>query len=480
MEEKGHKIPSLLSQLMGKREGLWHWVWESPLTEGNKGQRFLRATFRILFIVYKEFKRNAVTLRASALTYTVILSLVPMLALGTALLKGLGAGNQMRQAAYEMIHKLEEMEKEGKGQPPPATLKGKGTQKTGKPLSSHLRLAVDKVFDYVDHTNFATLGAFGILGLLLTVISVFSKIEESLNAIWRTPRGRPLGRKVMDYLALMILFPIALNVGLAATAALESPTLLSKINHILPFPWLWTLFLSLLPLLVIIATFATLYRFIPNTRVDLKSSLVGGIVGGLGWILVQALYMKLQIGVAKYNAIYGSFATLPLFLLWVYLGWVTFLGGAEMAYAMSTWKTYLPRGEERTPVFSLALAYDIMDGLYQAFKERKVPTERDIAQKMGQPEGVVIPIISKLKERGLIRNIQGEEEGLLPSAPPQEIPAWEIVEAVCGQETPSTLGGLWAKRALEAMKERLYSKKLSGLITHENESPAKEQKDEYL
>ena len=469
MEEKGHKIPSLLSQLMGKREGLWHWVWESPLTEGNKGQRFLRATFRILFIVYKEFKRNAVTLRASALTYTVILSLVPMLALGTALLKGLGAGNQMRQAAYEMIHKLEEMENEGKRPPPPANLKEKGTQKTGKPLSSHLRSAVDKVFDYVDHTNFATLGAFGILGLLLTVISVFSKIEEALNAIWRTPRGRPLGRKVMDYLALMILFPIALNVGLAATATLESPTLLSKMNRFLPFPWLWTLFLSLLPLLVIIATFATLYRFIPNTRVALKSSLVGGVVGGLGWIIVQVIYLKLQIGVAKYNAIYGSFATLPLFLLWVYSGWVTFLVGAEMAYAMSTWKTYLPRGEERTPVFSLALAYDIMDGLYQAFKERKVPTERDIAQKIGQPEGVVIPIISKLKKRGLIRNVQGEEEGLLPSAPSQEILAWEVMEAICGQETPSTLGGLWVKRALEAIKERLFSKKLSELISCKGE-----------
>lgn len=127
-------------------------------------------------------------------------------------------------------------------------------------LAVHLRTAIDQVFDYVDRTNFATLGAIGILGLLFTVISVIGTIEQAMNVIWQAEKGRPWGRKLMDYLALMILLPIAINLGLAAMATLESPALLSRITALLSVLWIAPILLQMLPIAVVVATFTLLYR----------------------------------------------------------------------------------------------------------------------------------------------------------------------------------------------------------------------------
>ncbi len=488
-------IPSA-SQVKEKQKGLLQWIWEPPPPQEGRTRAALKAVLRVLFIVYREFKKDAITLRASALTYAFILSLVPMLALGTAVLKGLGAGDQMKQAAYQMIQKLEVMEESQNPTPPQerpeggekaavpkAPGKGKEektpTQPPQERLSTHLKTAVDKVFAYVDQTNFAALGAFGILGLLLTVISVFSKIEDAMNSIWDTARGRPLGRKVMDYLALMILFPIAVNVGLATQAALESPKLLARVHSLIPLPWLWTVIFGLVPLAIIVITFTILYRFLPNTRVEFKSAVVGGIVGGVGWVLVQALYMKLQIGVAKYNAIYGSFATIPLFLLWVYTGWVVFLTGAEFSYATQVWRAYIPHSYRLSPRQALGLAYDSMTALYSAFSQRKAPTIYDVARAVGQTERVLAPVLEALKKEGLVRSLEeGMDQALVPGAPAEEVKAWEVAEAIMGKENLPTRGGLWAEAGFSAMKARLDTVTLRKIVKKEGleepESPEEE------
>ena len=446
---------------------IWRWIWKKPEERESQAKKALRGILRITHIVILEFRKDAVTLRASALTYAIILSLIPMLALGTAVLKGLGAGDQMRQITYQMIQRMEKMEKSSRPPVPEGASPAPAEQR--KTLASHLKIAADKVFDYVDHTNFAAIGVFGILGLLLTVISIFSKIEQAMNVIWKNPKGRPLGRKVMDYLALMILFPAAVNVGLAAMAALQSPKLLSAAQSIVPFPLMWKLLLNLIPLVIIIATFTILYRFLPNTKVALKNALAGGLAGGIGWIVVQALYMKLQIGVAKYNAIYGSFATIPLFLVWVYLGWVIFLVGAEVSYALQAWRTYVPREEEATPKFSLATAFDILECLYREFTKRNTPKASDLARQVSQSEGVVIPLLEKMMKGGLIREVK-EGEGLVPATPADAVHACEIIDVICGQDAPPTKGGEWANEGIAAMKRSFSSSRLSGIL--EEGSPA--------
>ncbi len=449
---------------------LMAWVWSTPGSDEQKLLKLLRIVIRIHLIVFQEFQRDVITLRASALTFTVVLSLVPMLALGTAVLKGLGAGDQMREVAYKFIDQLElsvakesgEQITSAAGSVPalqPDTDTATATEPAPKGLTVHLRKAVDQIFDYVDRTNFATLGAFGILGLVVAAIFVLGSIEQAMNAIWQAESSRPIGRKIMDYLALMILLPVSINTVMAAMATLQSQALLVRLQGMLPVIWLGPLLLNMIPIVILVATFTILYRFLPNTKVNISSALIGGVCGGIGWLLIQVIYIKLQIGVARYNAIYGSFATLPLFLIWMQMGWVVFLAGAEMAFAVQIWRSYLWKGTMLSPSTRLALAFDIMETTLADFHERRVTDRTSLTQRLQQPDAYVVSVLKSLLSKGLLRGVDGEKDRFVPAAPAEEINPEEIVDLIYGTEVPPSPGGHMAKEGLKAAKSVLAEKK---------------------
>lgn len=471
-------MEDLLGTLKKSLTSLKDWIWSGPEPTEQKWQKAIRAVFRIHIILLREFQRDGITLRASALTYTVVLSLVPTLALGTAVLKGLGAGDQMRQAAYRLIDQLEspailggssgEQQKSPTENLPipdtktetPSTLHRTNNQEG---LTVHLRKAIDKIFDYVESTNFATLGAFGILGLVITVIFVLDSIEQSMNAIWAAESGRPLGRKIMDYLALMILLPVSINLALATEATLQSPTLLAHIHKILPSA-LGHFLLNLLPIMLVVATFTILYRFIPNTRVKLLPALAGGFFGGVIWFMTQALYIKLQIGVSRYNAIYGSFATLPLLLLWIYLAWVIFLAGAEMAFAVQAWRNYQLEEAKLTPIMRLALAFNILNTVYTDFKVRKITDRASLAEQLRQPDKSIQSVLDELIQGGTLRKISGKTAGYIPATPAEKMNPSEIVDLIFGNEVPPFRGSSLAVDALQGSRHALLDKKITGIM----------------
>ena len=306
-ENSAQNIP-LRERLLQGWEEFCSWVWQTPDKFESVVVRLLRGALRIVFIVVRESQNDKITLRASALTFTVVLSLVPMLALGTAVLKGLGAGDQMRQAAYTLIEQFDteepetditvdssiesnaqkkESDKELLSQPQDTI---DNEQETSPPeiqpagLTSHLRKAIDQIFDYVDRTDFTTLGTFGILGMVFAALGVLGSIERSMNAIWQTTTGRAFGRKVIDYMALMILLPISVNIAIGATTFLHSSALYAHIQDILPGIWLQKFLLKALPIGVLVLTFSLLYQFLPNTRVGYLPALGGGIFGGITWL----------------------------------------------------------------------------------------------------------------------------------------------------------------------------------------------------
>lgn len=448
-----------------KGSQLWDWIWrEGEAAGGSRLQALARKAARIVAIVAVEFQRDAIPLRASALTFTIVFSMVPFLALGTAVLKGMGAGDQMRTMAYTFI---ESMEQASAALPANATSPGGGAEKSAT-LVAHLKRAADVVFDYVDKTNFATLGILGTLGMLITVISLLSNIEESMNQIWQTHAGRPLGRRVMDYLALMILLPISVNIGLAAMTALQNQKLLARLTSVIPAAWTIPLLIHGFTLFIIVATFVTLYRFLPNTRVPFIPALVGGVIGGTGWLLVQAIYIKLQIGVARYNAIYGSFATLPLFLLWIYVGWMVFLTGAEFSFAACVWRRYNPKWDALTPASRLALAFDIMLSLYREFRNRKAPTPGDMAMSVEAPEAPVLSVLNQLAKAGLIRFDARQDERVTPVTDARHVTAQEVFRAIIGRHGgATTTGSEVARQALEAAERSLEATTLDQTVSED-------------
>lgn len=440
------------SSFIGRHLHLFfEWVWSDTDIHDRKTD-WRRQLFRIFFIICREFKRDSITLRASALTFAVVLSLVPMLALGTAVLKGLGAGDQMRQAAYRFIEQIDAVDQ------PPATVVDQPST-TGheeipptdttvipadnpapkkdapkKDMTTHLRDAVDQIFNYVDRTDFKALGAFGVFGLVLAVISVLGSIEQAMNAIWQADSGRPFGRKIIDYLALLFLLPLSINLALATEASLHSPKIKTWMYTLLPIAGMGEFLFKMLPIFAVIATFSLLYQFLPNVRVKFIPALAGGIFGGISWLLVQILYVKMQVGVARYNAIYGSFATLPLFLLWLQLAWVIFLTGAETAFAVQCWQHYSWRQTVLSPASRLALAFDLLQTIYNDFHGRRASDRPNLARQLQQPEATVAQVLEDLRQGGFIYMVTGKFEQYVPAAPEEDVSSSELIDHFFGRQ----------------------------------------------
>ncbi|MDP2105143.1 MAG: YihY/virulence factor BrkB family protein [Desulfobulbaceae bacterium] len=461
-------IIASLSSLRETLGSFWDSIREVPPPGPLSARDRFKAVVRVLLIVIGKFRSDDIPLRASALTFTVILSLVPLLALGTAVLKGFGAGDDLRQTAHRFIDQLDKQPEyeialdhspartvtpqvAPSVSPAPPPTQGE----IPRSLSSHLGQAVDQIFDYVDRTDFTTLGAFGVVGLLVSVVMVLSSIETAMNAVWQVNNDRSISRKVLDYLALMVLMPLSLNLALAVETALRSPALNNHLTDTLHLTWFGHQFLKIFPVVLVVLSFIILYRFLPNTRIGSWPALLGGLFAGSSWVMIQVFYLRLQVGVARYNTIYGSFATLPLFLLWLYLGWLIFLTGAVMSYAVQHWRYYLWEGRHPTPMARLALAFDIMGLIKEDFTRRMVTTQESLASRLRQPEARIASIVTDLLHGNILRKCIEPAPGYLPAAPSGVEERGEVIDAILGAASGENGGMKLVTRAVAAVKKEL-------------------------
>jgi membrane protein len=263
---------------------------------------------RILYRAVAGFNENRCPLLASALTYTTLLSLVPLLALMFATLKGFGVQNRLEPILIEK-------------------------------LSAGSEQVVRQIIGYIDKTDVKALGAVGLASLLVTAISVIGNIEFALNRIWGVQRTRTLGRKFSDYLSVLLTCPILFVAALGITSSAQNVDL---VQWFLALPGMGYLLIgvaALMPYVLMWIALTFIYDYLPNTRVRFASALYGGIIGGTLWQIAQWGYIHFQFGVARYNAIYGAFAQLPIFLVWLYMGWNIVLFGAVMSFAHQNIRT---------------------------------------------------------------------------------------------------------------------------------------------
>lgn len=418
-----------------------------------------RGFIRLILITLSEFKKNDLPLRAGALTYTVLLSLVPVLAMSTAVVKGLGGGDELREVAYTYLETLEESSGTKPEQSiqldkdlPQGEVEGE-VQQDETSLTGHLRSGLDTLFDYVDNTNFTALGSFGIAGILVSVILVFGTIETAMNRIWHVADGRSIIRKVSDYLTIMVLMPISINVAFAASAFLKSRTLSDKFAALIPFAWVQALILKLVPIFFIALTFYVIYIFFPNTKVRNRPAILGATLAAVLWFIVQNVYIAMQIGVANYNAIYGSFATLPLFLVWMYLAWLFVLTGAQVAYAIQNLPGYRLLPYVPIPSLRLSAAFDILEEVRTGFAENVAVTRQNLAEKLSSYDALIVDAtITELCEAGFLFTAK-ESERLLPAGPTSDAEQKHVINLILGTQTPQTEGGEIGRKVLEAASQ---------------------------
>ena len=303
MKQNGAGRQDILSLLAAKLERTL------SRSSGERKRRALRVLLSAVLVV-RNFVDHGAFLRASSLSFTTLLSIVPLLALAFSVLKGLGVQNTLE----------------------PLILK-RFTVGSG--------VVVEKIITYINNTNMASVGAIGLVFLVVTVISLLGSIEEAFNNIWGVEESRSTYRKFSNYLSVVVSGPILLLAATSVTTTLQSQQF---VQWVLQNPYFGELFVTMLkvvPYLSIWGALIFLYIFMPNSKVRFASALFGGVLAGTFWQAAQWGYIHFQVGVAKYNAIYGTLAALPVFMAWIYTSWLVVLFGVELVSAHQNMKTFL-------------------------------------------------------------------------------------------------------------------------------------------
>jgi len=357
-------------------------IWRIRLEDLPFGKSFLIKQLRIFLLTVRGFDEDKCFTRASSLTFYTLLSIVPVMAMLFGVAKGFGFEKILENKFRELVEKVPGQEE-----------------------------VLTKVIEYAESlletTRGGVIAGIGLVLLFWSVIKVLSHIEASLNDIWEIKESRTWGRKFSDYLAVMLISPILILVSSSATVFITTQItqLTQQIKLLGVLSPLIFLSFKLIPYVLIWILFTVIYVLMPNTKVNLKAGLVAGIIAGTIFQIVQWGYISFQVGTAKYNAIYGSFAALPLFLMWVQISWWVVLFGAELSFANQNVGTYEyePDSNKVSPAFKKMLTLQIAHLLIKNFAGCQKPlTDTEISAQLRAPIRLVHNILFDLVESRLV------------------------------------------------------------------------------
>lgn len=360
-------------QRIDQRMMAWFWRRERP-RQGPKAWLFVSA--QVLHLAVRNSITDRLTFSANALTFMTLLGLVPALAISFSLAKGLGFASALRKLL----------------------------------LSSEFLLSQKEIFQqmlsYVERTSVATLGAVGFAALVVTIVLALSNVEEVFNRIWEVRTPRTLLRRFTDYTAVLVICPLLGLTAAASWATFSSHRLVQwalKAEVVGPVAETG---MALGPFALLVMAFIFFYLFLPNTRVPLLPVVLGGVIAAALWWMVQNIYIVFQVGVTRYNAIYGGFASLPLFMIWLHVSWVVVLFGAELAHAYQVClRGPLPSAvlPPVSPAQKEALALRIYLRLARAFHAGTAPYSLSrLSDELGAPLNKVAQVVRVLIDSGLV------------------------------------------------------------------------------
>lgn len=398
-------------------------IWElSERQLGTVSALTIRFT-KVVLLSIRGFVDDLCLLRSSALTLYSLLSIVPVFAMLFGIAKGFGFEQMLKDRLLEQI-----------------------------PQQDTITLQVlDFAENMLANAKGGVVAGIGIIVLFWTVVKVIGNIEESFNAIWKIKQDRPLDRKLSDYLSLMLLAPILLVLASSITVFVKTQiTWLMSVIHLPAFgTWMVLRVLSLSPVLILSVLFTFLFVFMPNHKIDLRAGVIAGIWTGIIYQTLQWIYLSLQIGVSSYNAIYGSFAALPLFIVSLQMGWMVVLFGCEVSFYLQNYSSYQNNRKFSELSFSLhkAIALQIMRLLVLRFVDKKPAlTAYDIARELALPVSAVQTTLAKLEQSQIIVELkteEGEDSKFQPALDTGQLSVALVINALerCGQDIlPETTG----------------------------------------
>jgi membrane protein len=283
----------------------------------------------------------------------------------------------------------------------------------------------------LENTKGHLIASFGILFLLWTVIKLLTQIEHSLNDIWEVKSPRTYGRKFSDYLSIMLISPILFILSSSVTVFITTQiaVITQKVALIGMFSPVIFFMVKLIPYGLIWILFIFIYMIMPNTKVNFSSGLIAGIIAGTIYQIAQWAYITFQVGMARYNAIYGSFAALPLFLIWIQLSWLIVLFGAEISFAYQYVDTYDFEPDRRyiSPAFKKLLSLQVSRLIISTFLKADPPLSAISISKILQiPIRLVEQILEELVEAGIVSDTEVKKNKEMSYQPARDINAITI------------------------------------------------------
>ena len=362
----------------------WYFVsvklWHIRLDKIDKTQGFFLRQLRIFSLAINGFNEDKCLTKATALTFYTLFSIVPILALAFAISKGFGLEKNLQ----EMIS---------------------GNYPEYKEVLDQAFVSAGKL---LSTAKGGVIAGFGIVLLLWSVLKLLVSIEDNFNEIWEIKKGRTWVRKLTDYLTVMLIGPVFLIVAGGLTVAIQT-----KVGSIEILGFASTILIKLLAYSLIVAVFMFLYLILPNTKVNFRSAVVAAIIATILFELLQWAYVKFQIGANQLNAIYGGFAALPLFLIWLQYSWYIVLFGAEIAFANQNVDHYELDNEIKKlsirykKVIALMIANIVAKGFYDG---EKAMTSVQIAEKLDLPVRLARTIINEFVESGIFIEMKTDNE----------------------------------------------------------------------
>jgi membrane protein len=361
-------------------------IWRIRLKDTSRKRSFFIRPLRVVLLALRGFNEDKCSLRASALTFYSLLSIVPVFAMAFGVAKGFGLEKLLEKQLLDKI-----------------------------PIQNEVATnIVNFSRSLLENTKGGVVAGVGVALLFWTVIKVLGNIEQSFNDIWGIKKMRAMGRRFTDYLSVMLICPILLIAASSSTVFLtaQAKLITQRVALLGALSPLIHLFLGLLPYTVMWVVFIFIYMFIPNTKVNFKSALLAGIVAGSIYQIMQWTYVNFQVGVAKFNAIYGSFAALPLFLVWLQMSWRIVLLGAEISFAHQNVDTYEfePDCLNVSRSFKNLVALRIVNQLAKNFSKAAKPmTAQEVSHQLEVPVRLVRDIIYELAETNILIPVTDNE-----------------------------------------------------------------------
>ena len=362
-------------------------IWQLKWNHLPVWKRILLRQLRMLVTVVHEFRRDDVYLRASALTFYSLLSIVPVFALAFGIAKGFGLEATLKKQVIETA--------------------------TGQEVVLNQILKFASLM--VENTQGGLVAGVGLVFLFWTVMKLLSNIELAFNSIWGIKKSRTLTRKLSDYLSIMLITPILFIIS-GSLSIFISKYLATLVDQDTSLSMIGPTLLSLMkisPYVLIWLAFTLIYIVMPNQNVKFKSSFVAGVIAGSGYIFLQFIFIKFQVGVASANAVYGSFAALPLFLIWLNISWLVILIGAEISYAhQNVDKYYLQNNVAKISAqmqrkVSLLITHYFVQ---QFINEGKPQSVIQVSEALHIPIPITELSMKRLQEAHILSEIQSDED----------------------------------------------------------------------